>query len=676
MFYLKFPDVPFKVDAANGEMPGGWICAHNKLEDGHEINFFIARGIVDINPEVEIEINGDIRWFRLLRKVELPPSSLDRARLTISYAAESSNLGLGSEIGVVGVYGRDKTGYYGPISKLHEGILISDTKAISQGTLELRDIPEHYHEIYLVIEFRHPCEVKIFDLELAVPESEEEFFQAQLEDVQTKTVDLSVEDVAVPYRIAEFSSSDLLASLNDSIDHDLRKKPISWMNGMLTVALRNEDYDTAIALVRHAIELAKVRNEPISVLEPLVDAVCKVFISTGDHIELERFAILVARSGLEGRLRDRVIEKFRLAFGEVGSSLFSLNKDLVINSANFGLSHILSFLTGRLSDHLILANYYRARNAKRQNEEINAYFSEFDLPFEIELGEDDANVLIGLNQREKESIQHKHDSPDTEDAKYQPLVSVIVAAFNCEDTIDYALRSLLDQSYQKIEILIADDCSDDKTRKKLKEYQKLPNIRVFQSEKNQGPYNIRNALISEAKGELITFHDSDDFALSHRIETQVSTMIREGTVMSVGRWFRVTPNGHFVNFPDGEFLRMCVNSIMFHRKIFNIFGPYRSVLFGADSEFYEIARGYLRSDQVSQIEVPGVLGLWSSSSLTKRPGIEVDESGYRAPKRRLYASLAGRQRMLGKQIIPDDFIEDILKDADIYREAQPIKEFK
>ncbi|WP_347510641.1 glycosyltransferase family 2 protein [Phaeobacter sp. CAU 1743] len=651
----------------------GWFCAHNQLEDGQEINFSVSRGVADINPEVEVKVEGNVRWFRLLRKIEFPASSIGRARAAISYAAESSKQGLDSDIGVVGIYGRDKTGYFGPISKLTEPIAVSDTKVFAQGVLELSEIPEQYHEMYLVVELRHPCDVKLFDLELSVPENEEDFFHSQVADVPDVIGNGDQDRVVVPYRIANFSSSDLLAGLNDNIDRDLRRKPLSWISGMLTVALRNEDYETAASLVEHAVALNQTAREP---LDPLVDAACKVLVATGDQARLERFSVLIARSGLNGRSRDRAIVKLRLALGEVGEDLFSVNEQIGQNSPDLALGDVLTALTGKLNDHLLLANFYRTRDGQRQSEEINAYLSEFDLPFEIDLGDDEANVLANLQAREKAEVLSVQDSSGTEaiEAQYQPLVSVITAAYNCEKTIEYAVRSLLGQSYPNIELLIADDCSDDGTLEKLKEYKKLPNVRVFKSAKNQGPYNIRNALIEEAKGELITFHDSDDFALPHRIESQVSTMIKAGTVVSVGRWIRIMPNGHFVTFPDGNFLRMCVNSIMFHRKVFDAFGPYRSVLFGADSEFYEKARGHLRPNQVSQVEVPGVLGLWSSSSLTKTPGIEASERGYRAPKRRLYAGLAGRQRMLGDQIVSDDMVEEVLKDADIYREPQSIEE--
>ena len=678
MISYSLPESAFKVTRTDDKIDGFWFLAHNKLEDGEEVSFKVSKGLAAIGPEVEAMVEGNVRWFRLLRQIEFPASSVSRAKATISYAAESRERGLGSEIGAVGLYGRDKKGRFGSIAKLDEPIAVSDTKLFSQGLLEFSEIPEQYVELYLVVELRCPCEIKIYDLELCVPENEEEFFHAQVEDVQKDIRNGDQDSVVVPYRIGNFSSSDLLAALNDNIDRDLRKNPLSWISGMIKVALYNEDYETASALVEHAVSLNQTAKEPLESLEPLVDAACRVFIATGDQARLERFSVLIARSGLKGTSRGRIIAKLRLSLGEVSEDLFSVNEKIEKNPTDLELGDVLSALTGNLNDHLLLANFYRTRDPQRQSEEINAYLSGFDLPFEIKLGDDDTNVLASLQTRAKVKALCHQERSKTEavEAKYQPLVSVITAAYNCENTIGYAVRSLLDQSYPNIELLIADDCSDDDTLKKLEEYQKFPNVRVFKSARNQGPYNIRNALIEEAKGDLITFHDADDFALPHRIEAQVSAMIQSGIVMSVGRWIRLMPNGHFVTFPDGDFLRMCVNSIMFHRKVFDAFGPYRSVLFGADTEFYEKAKGLLKPNQVGQVEVPGVLGLWSSSSLTKTPGIEASARGYRAPKRRLYAGLAGRQRILGNQIVSDDFVDEVLKDADIYRAPQPVEELK
>ena len=103
------------------------------------------------------------------------------------------------------------------------------------------------------------------------------------------------------------------------------------------------------------------------------------------------------------------------------------------------------------------------------------------------------------------------------------LVSVIISAFNSEETIDYSLQSIINQTYQNIEILIMDDCSTDNTFKKLKKYENsFNNVRVFKNDENIGLTRSLNKLINYSNGYFIARHDTDDISNVLRIEKQVS----------------------------------------------------------------------------------------------------------------------------------------------------------
>ncbi|MDF1655469.1 MAG: glycosyltransferase family A protein [Coxiellaceae bacterium] len=89
----------------------------------------------------------------------------------------------------------------------------------------------------------------------------------------------------------------------------------------------------------------------------------------------------------------------------------------------------------------------------------------------------------------------------------QPLISIIVPAYNAERFITDAINSLLNQTYTNIEIIIIDDESTDNT---LAIARSFPNkVRVY-SQTNSGPAAARNTGISKAKGELFAFLDADD----------------------------------------------------------------------------------------------------------------------------------------------------------------------
>ena len=90
-------------------------------------------------------------------------------------------------------------------------------------------------------------------------------------------------------------------------------------------------------------------------------------------------------------------------------------------------------------------------------------------------------------------------------------VSVIIPCFNSINSIDKALKSVLQQKIYEIEILCVDDCSVDGTWQKIVEYQKKDHrIKVISLDKNHGVGYARNIAIQQSRGEYISFLDSDD----------------------------------------------------------------------------------------------------------------------------------------------------------------------
>ena len=94
-------------------------------------------------------------------------------------------------------------------------------------------------------------------------------------------------------------------------------------------------------------------------------------------------------------------------------------------------------------------------------------------------------------------------------------------AYNAEKYITEAIDSILNQTYHNFELIIADDCSTDKTWQIIREYsEKDPRIVAIQNKKNLYIAENRNNLISLAKGEYIAWQDADDISLSDRLEKQ------------------------------------------------------------------------------------------------------------------------------------------------------------
>lgn len=91
------------------------------------------------------------------------------------------------------------------------------------------------------------------------------------------------------------------------------------------------------------------------------------------------------------------------------------------------------------------------------------------------------------------------------------MVSIIVPAYNAQDTVGRCIESILTQTYQDFELILVDDGSSDDTPKILDEYaQKNTRIRVIHKA-NSGVSDARNHGLAQARGEYIQFLDADDW---------------------------------------------------------------------------------------------------------------------------------------------------------------------
>ncbi|MBR6445953.1 MAG: glycosyltransferase [Prevotella sp.] len=104
-----------------------------------------------------------------------------------------------------------------------------------------------------------------------------------------------------------------------------------------------------------------------------------------------------------------------------------------------------------------------------------------------------------------------------------PIVSVIMATYN--DPVEYlsqAIDSILNQTYENLELLIADDSTETETINAIDEYaRKDARIIVVRKEQKMGIAGARNEALLKAKGQLIALMDADDVSLPDRLEKQV-----------------------------------------------------------------------------------------------------------------------------------------------------------
>lgn len=107
------------------------------------------------------------------------------------------------------------------------------------------------------------------------------------------------------------------------------------------------------------------------------------------------------------------------------------------------------------------------------------------------------------------------------------LISIITPAYNAESTIEKAIESVLNQTYNDWELLIINDCSSDKTEEIIQNYSsKDRRIKYFCTERpSGGPSVPRNIGLKNSKGKYIAFLDSDDLWFPNKLEEQINFLL-------------------------------------------------------------------------------------------------------------------------------------------------------
>lgn len=138
--------------------------------------------------------------------------------------------------------------------------------------------------------------------------------------------------------------------------------------------------------------------------------------------------------------------------------------------------------------------------------------------------------------------------------KSYPLISVIVPIYNVEVYLPKCVDSILEQTYENLEIILVDDGSTDLSGAIADDYQKKDSrIRVIHKT-NGGLSDARNCGIEEAHGEYFGFVDSDDYIAPDMYMTLYEIMIRYGAKISVCDKFDVTEGsvGVYEDVSDAE----------------------------------------------------------------------------------------------------------------------------
>lgn len=132
--------------------------------------------------------------------------------------------------------------------------------------------------------------------------------------------------------------------------------------------------------------------------------------------------------------------------------------------------------------------------------------------------------------------------------KNNPLISIIVPVYNSAKYLPKCLDSILNQTYQNLEIICVNDGSTDNSTNILKTYTKKdPRIKIL-TQKNSGLSAARNSGIKAATGEYIAFVDSDDQIKPTMLKDMISALQDSHANIAVCSFEEIYPNGKITHF--------------------------------------------------------------------------------------------------------------------------------
>lgn len=210
-----------------------------------------------------------------------------------------------------------------------------------------------------------------------------------------------------------------------------------------------------------------------------------------------------------------------------------------------------------------------------------------------------------------------------------PLVSVICLCYNHAEFVIEALESVLNQSYNNVELIIADDSSTDNSVKVIQKWLlQHPEISFIANAKNLGNTKTFNQCMQIAKGEYIIDLAADDILVSDCIEKQLKGFQNskyENLAIVYGNAELITPEGKFLHDyfptdtnrkgiekqPTGDIYcsilngktKLCSISALTKRNIFDALGGYDENLTYEDYDFWIRASRTYNFDYIDEILV-------------------------------------------------------------------------
>ncbi|MGL6200632.1 MAG: glycosyltransferase family 2 protein [Lachnospiraceae bacterium] len=128
------------------------------------------------------------------------------------------------------------------------------------------------------------------------------------------------------------------------------------------------------------------------------------------------------------------------------------------------------------------------------------------------------------------------------------MISVIMPVYNRQDTVCEAIKSVLDQTYRDLEMIVIDDGSTDNTKKAVSSIHDPRLKYIYQH--NAGACVARNNGVSKSNGQFIAFQDSDDIWHLDKMQKQIKILDRKNADLVFCKLIKCYPDGKTQLLPD------------------------------------------------------------------------------------------------------------------------------
>ena len=215
------------------------------------------------------------------------------------------------------------------------------------------------------------------------------------------------------------------------------------------------------------------------------------------------------------------------------------------------------------------------------------------------------------------------------------MISVVIPAYNRENTIERCINSVLAQTYDDIEVIVVDDCSSDSTVDIVESIQDS-RIRLERLDKNAGAAVARNRGTQLATGDYIAYQDSDDYWYPNKLSKQLQYLVNSDSDICLCRLKRFGYGVHddplvpsrSIRGGVQTYNRVLIGSLFAMPAVLAKSDIAKSTLFDEDLHWHEDYEWSIRLAQNCKVvlldEVLGEVYLQSNSVSVRNIGYELD----------------------------------------------------